>query len=353
VVGGIITHSAGLVADGFHTLSDLLSDFVVLFAAKKASEAADEEHPYGHGRIETLATTILGALLLAVAIGIVINLVERLITGERLPQPTMVAMFLAALGIVLKELLYRYTKATANKINSEMLRANAWHHRSDALSSVLVLIGVAVNLAGFKYADTIAAILVAAMIARIGLGLVISSSKQLIDSALDEDTVKTIENAINEVDGVVDVNELRTRKSGDKALADVRIQVSPRISISEGHQISETVRRQIMQAVPDVNDVVVHTEAEYHHEEVSDLPLRQVLLEKIAAAATALGLDDKHNNHTLHYLNDGIEVELRLPVGAFSKQETPYLALVKQVSGMEGVLDCNYVLCPEEQINLL
>jgi len=250
LLGGFFTHSAALIADGFHTLSDLLSDFVVLFAAKKASEEADEEHPYGHGRIETLATIILGALLIAVAVGMLFNLLERLISGERLPQPTTLAMFFAALGILLKETLYRYTKATAEKFNSEMLRANAWHHRSDALSSIVVLIGVTVNLAGIKYADTLAAIIVAILIARIGFGLVINSAQQLIDSALDEDTIDTINAAINRVDGVESVHELRTRKSGDNALADVRIQVSPRISISEGHQISETVRRQIMQAVP-------------------------------------------------------------------------------------------------------
>ncbi len=347
LIGGFFTHSAALIADGFHTLSDLLSDFVVLFAAKKASEEADQEHPYGHGRIETLATIILGALLIAVAVGMLFNLLERLISGERLPQPTLLAIFFAGLGILLKESLYRYTKATADKFNSEMLRANAWHHRSDALSSIVVLIGVTVNLAGVKYADTIAAIIVVILIARIGFGLVTNSAQQLIDSALDEDTVDTINAAINQVDGVESVHELRTRKSGDSALADVRIQVSPRISISEGHQISETVRRKIMQEVPNVNDVVVHTEAEYHHHDVSDLPLRKELLEKITAAANAVGLDKYDDDLTLHYLNDGVEVELRIPTALFKQRETQFKALQKTVEEIQGVLKCSYILCPE------
>jgi len=348
LVGGFFSHSAALVADGFHTLSDLLSDFVVLFAAKKANEEADEEHPYGHGRIETLATIILGALLIAVAVGMLFNLAERLITGQRLPQPTVLALFLAALGILCKETLYRFTKSTAEKINSDMLRANAWHHRSDALSSILVLIGVSVNLAGIKFADTVAAILVAALIARIGFGLVYQSAQQLIDSALDEETIKTIKSAIDKVDGVEEVHELRTRKSGDRALADVRIQVSPRVSVSEGHQISETVRRKIMQDVPDMQDVVVHTEAEYHHHDVSDLPLRKELVTKIATAAAQAGLAEFDDDLTLHYLNDGVEVELRIPTAAFTVNREQFLALRQNIEKLEGVLECSYILRPDK-----
>ena len=153
-----------------------------------------------------------------------------------------------------------------------------------------MFIGVAVSLGGFIYADSIAAILVALLIGKIGFDLLYNSAQQLIDSALDEETVAKIKTASSGVDGVVDVHELRTRKSGSNAFADVRIQVSPRISISEGHQISETVRHEIMQAVPEVTDVVVHTEAEYHHEEVHGLPLREELVERITQLATEAGL---------------------------------------------------------------
>ena len=346
LLGGWLTHSAGLVADGFHTLSDLTSDFVVLFAAKKAHEEADDEHPYGHGRIETLATTMLGGLLLAVAFTVFVDVVERFLFEQPLPQPTKMALLFASLGIILKEGLYRFTIKTADKFNSDMLRANAWHHRSDALSSILVFIGVAVSLSGFVYADSIAAILVALLIGKIGFDLVYNSAQQLIDSALDEETVGKIKTASTSVDGVVDVHELRTRKSGSSAFADVRIQVSPRISISEGHQISETVRHEIMQAVPEVTDVVVHTEAEYHHEEVHGLPLRQELVERVNQLATEAGLAASIEEPTLHYLNNGVEIELRVKSSSFTSNADGLNELAEKIKTLPGVLNTSMVLLP-------
>lgn len=346
LLGGWLTHSAGLVADGFHTLSDLTSDFVVLFAAKKANEEADDEHPYGHGRIETLATTMLGGLLLAVAFTVFADVVERYLFEQPLAQPTRMALLFASLGIVLKEGLYRYTIKTAEKHNSDMLRANAWHHRSDALSSILVFIGVAVSLSGFIYADSIAAILVALLIGKIGFDLVYNSAQQLIDSALDEETVAKIKTASTAVDGVVNVHELRTRKSGTSAFADVRVQVSPRISISEGHQISETVRHEIMRAVPDVTDVVVHTEAEYHHEEVHDLPLRQELVESVTKLATEAGLAASIEEPTLHYLNNGVEIELRVRSSSFTSNADGINQLAEKIKALPGVLSTSMVLLP-------
>ncbi len=144
LVGGFFASSQALIADGVHTLSDLASDFVVLFAAKMANQDADEDHPYGHGRFETLATVILGLALAGVAVGIMFNAASRLLNPEHLTQPTSIALIFAALAIVAKEGLYHYTMRIANRFNSKMLEANAWHHRSDAYSSIPVAVSVLV-----------------------------------------------------------------------------------------------------------------------------------------------------------------------------------------------------------------
>ena len=163
VLVGLIANSAALVADGIHSASDLLSDVLVWFAARHAAQAPDADHPYGHGRFETAATLGLGVLLSLVAFGIIWNGVERLLDTGR-PIPGQIALVVAVLGIAAKESLYWYTIIVARRLNSDMLRANAWHHRSDAISSVVVLIGVGAAVAGFSYMDALAAVVVGLMV---------------------------------------------------------------------------------------------------------------------------------------------------------------------------------------------
>ncbi|MCL4157313.1 UNVERIFIED_CONTAM: hypothetical protein GTU68_000964, partial [Idotea baltica] len=169
LLGGFFAQSQALIADGVHTLSDLASDFVVLFAAKAASKDADEDHPYGHGRFETVATVILGIALGSVAIGIAMSAIGRLMNPEKLLQPQPIALLFVALAIISKEGLYHYTMSVANRVDSKLLKANAWHHRSDALSSVLVAIGVAGSVfLEIPWLDAAAAILVAILIFYMG-----------------------------------------------------------------------------------------------------------------------------------------------------------------------------------------
>ncbi|MCB1797324.1 MAG: cation transporter, partial [Gammaproteobacteria bacterium] len=186
VVIGLIANSAALVADGIHTTSDLLSDVLVWFAARHASLAPDEDHPYGHGRFETAATLGLGILLALVGLGIVWAGAERMLESDR-PPPGQLAIAVAAFGILAKEALYWYTMAAARRLKSDMLRANAWHHRSDAISSVVVLVGVAGAVLGFSYLDALAAVVVGLMVARIGWDLGWRALTELVDTALDED----------------------------------------------------------------------------------------------------------------------------------------------------------------------
>ncbi|MES9846020.1 MAG: cation diffusion facilitator family transporter, partial [Candidatus Sedimenticola sp. 6PFRAG5] len=167
-VFGFIAQSHALIADGVHSLSDLLSDALVYFAAAHAHQGPDSDHPYGHGRFETAATMGLGIILLLIAAGITWDAAHRLFEPDALLQPSTLAIYVALLSVVVKELLYHYTMRVAKRINSEMLRANAWHHRSDSVSSVVVVIGVGGTLAGLPYLDAIAAIGVGLMIAHIG-----------------------------------------------------------------------------------------------------------------------------------------------------------------------------------------
>ncbi|PXW88237.1 cation diffusion facilitator family transporter [Nitrosomonas sp. Nm84] len=315
IVVGWFANSQALIADGIHSLSDLLTDFMVLYAAKHSHRAADETHPYGHGRIETLATVSLGVVLVIVAIGIATSSIQRLNDPGVLLDFSILALLVALVSVVSKEWIYHYTMAAARRLRSDMLMANAWHSRSDAFSSIVVLIGIAGVMLGYPYLDAIAAVVVAAMIAKIGFGLVRSSTRELIDTALDPDKVNAIREHIYTVSGVRSIHTLRTRKSAGDAFVDVHIQVDPRLSVSEGHQIGDAVRRCLMEHVDEVTDVTVHIDPENDEtgSPCNELPAREKVIDELKQrwfqlpAATI-------ETVTLHYLSGEIDVELDLPI---------------------------------------
>lgn len=314
IVTGWFANSQALIADGIHSLSDLLTGFIVLYAAKHSHKSADEIHPYGYGRIETLATVSLGVVLISVAIGIAYEAVKRLNDPAALDFTTM-ALLIASLSVISKEWVYRYTMSAAQRLRSDLLMASAWHSRSDAFSSIVVLIGISGVMFGYPYWDAVAAVAVAAMIAKIGSGLVRSSTLELIDVALDPGKVSAIRQHIHAVKGVRSVHTLRTRKSAGSAFVDVHIQVDPRLSVSEGHQIGDSVRRLLLQQVDEVTDVTVHIDPENDESgsPCRNLPLREQVITELkqhwpqlpASAIEAV---------TLHYLSGAIDVELDLPV---------------------------------------
>ena len=313
---GFLSQSQALIADGIHSLSDLATDAIVLYAAKHSHTEADEEHPYGHGRFETVATVGLGIALLVVAIGISIDATLRLFNPEKLLIPSMGALIVAAISIVSKEAIYHYTIYVARKYNSNMLRANAWHSRTDAISSVVVLVGVAGSMAGLWYLDAIAAIGVGLMVAKIGWGLAWHSIRELVDTGLDAERVEAIREIILAVDGVVSLHILRTRRMAGEALVDVHIQVAPHISVSEGHYVSETVRARIIKEIEEVTDVMVHIDPE--NDEVTPpntgLPLRRKLMAQLEDQWRGLEAASRIEEVTLHYLEGQIQVELKLPL---------------------------------------
>ena len=319
---GVIANSAALVADGIHSASDLVSDVMVWFAAHHAAQAPDKDHPYGHGRFETAATLGLGMLLVIVAVGIVWNGFERLIDPDR-PTPGELALVVAAVGIVAKESLYWYTIAVAKRLKSELLRANAWHHRSDAISSVVVLIGVGGAVIGFNYMDALAAIIVGLMVAKIGWDLGWSAMTELVDTALDEDVVDTAKRVIMAVDGVRSVHMLRTRQHGAEASADVHVQVAPRLSVSEAHMISQIVEDRLIEHVEQITDVTVHIDPEDDENAPTcrGLPLRGEAVAALEEVWERSHIIPAQREVRLHYLSGRIDVELVLPLSNLTSSD--------------------------------
>jgi cation diffusion facilitator family transporter len=313
---GITGHSQALVADGMHTLSDFITDFMVLFALKHGRKDADEEHPYGHARFETAVTLILGIMLVVVGAGIAINAGIRLSTAQTFIIPSPATLLIAVMTLIAKEVLYRYTMSVANRYGSNMLRANAWHHRSDALSSLIVAAGIGGSLLGFAYLDSAAAIVVALMVAKVGVGLAWQSLRELVDTGLSHDDLESIRQTILSISGVKALHLLRTRRVGGQALADVHIIVDDHVSVSEGHQISEAVRTGLIKEIAPLADVMVHidTEEDVDGPSCADLPLRDEVERRLETCFRGIPEARQIEHTTLHYLNGRIDIELRLPL---------------------------------------
>ncbi|CCE22159.1 cation diffusion facilitator family transporter [Methylotuvimicrobium alcaliphilum] len=309
---GILGQSAALIADGVHSLSDLVSDLLVITAIKLGAREADFDHPYGHRRYETIATVALGVGLIIVAGGIAYDAMERVRQPERLLMPEFEAMAIAALSVLTNEWLYQYTKRIAKQTRSKLLLANAWHHRSDAISSIVVIIGVAGVWVGYEYADAVAAGIVALMIAKIGLSLVIQSIKELVDTSLPETLIREIRRVIKTTPGVRGIHLLRTRQMGEDAYIDAHIVVDARISVSEGHMIGDAVRQNLKAEFDDVVDVLVHVDPE--DDEFIDEPVDVLRADVQGYLRNYLAeLFEDIEDFKIHYLEGTIEIEVILP----------------------------------------
>lgn len=317
---GILGQSAALIADGIHSLSDLLSDLLVIIAVKLGSREADHDHPYGHRRFETIATVILGVSLIGIGGGIAWSVMERMANPEHLPAPNELSLAVAAVSILINEWLYHYTKRIAKTTRSKLLMANAWHQRSDAITSVVVLFGIGAVMLGYPLADAIAAIVVALMVAKIGLSLVIGSIKELVDTSLPPAVVTEIRSSIMAIDGVEGIHLLRSRQMGEDALIDAHIVVDPRITVSEGHMIGDIVRDDLIKRFDDVMDVLVHVDPEDDEglfegsKPLTRTNVQDLLDEYLVEVKTAI------EDFRIHYLDGQIEVEVILP---FALAEDP------------------------------
>jgi cation diffusion facilitator family transporter len=306
---GYFGRSQALIADGLHSFSDLLSDFLVLFANRKSNRHADAKHPYGHARIETAATLLLGSGLAALGIGLLVAAGMRLQQPQNLQAVHPITFWVALLTLLAKEGLFRYLMAVAKRVRSQLLAANAWHSRSDAASSLVVLAGIGGNLLGFTFLDLVAAAVVGVMIAHMGGKLALEALAELIDTGLDAEEVRSIRHTLRHTPGVSGLHELRTRKMADNALVDAHILVDPRISVSEGHYIAEAARQAVL-AKHHVLDVMVHIDPEDDRKVKPNahLPDRSQLLERLAAWLGDPSI--KEQRVVFHYLNGKIDAEI-------------------------------------------
>ncbi len=316
ILFGSAGHSHALLADGIHSLSDLLIDTLVLIASRFGSKAADRDHPYGHGRIETAATVLLAFILLLAGVGIIYDAAAEVFGARVDTKPSFYVLLIALFSMLINEILYLYTKKVGERIKSKLLITNAWHHRSDSASSLVVLIGVVAAWFGFGKFDAIAAVIVGLMIVRMSWEFGLTSVRELVDTGLDNEVVEEIKTIIQAISGVRALHQLRSRLVGGAIFLDVHIQVSPGISVSEGHFIGQQVHYKLMAEIADVIDVTVHIDPE--NDEVvapsAYLLERSTLIELLKQRWHEQPVLAYLDNMILHYLSGKIQIELRLPV---------------------------------------
>lgn len=313
IVAGFFAHSQSLIADGMHSLSDLVCDFLVLVASHHSKNPADEGHPYGHGRVETAASFVLGAILAATGGAIMVAAAVKLQNIENLPPVAPLALWVAGIALIAKEGLFRYMLHVGERLRSPMLIANAWHARSDAASSLVVAVGIGSSLMGFVYADSVAAIVVGFMIVRMGIVFAWDAFQELIDAGLSIEEVDSIRQTLIDTPGVESLHELRTRRMAHRALVDAHILVNPRISVSEGHSIAERARGRVLKSHPSVADVLVHVDPEddvEHDNNALRMPAREGLLIHLAPLLDGL---PEPQRVVFHYIGGKVEAEVFLP----------------------------------------
>ena len=324
LVVGFWAHSQSLIADAIHTLSDIVADAFVLVANQKGGEAADAEHPYGHGRYETAASLVLGLLLAATGSGILLSAAQRITNLDSAPSVGIAALWAALATLAAKEGLFRYMLTTAERLRSPMLVANAWHARADAMSSLVVAVGIVAAIFGFPIADAIAAIIVGAMIVRVGLRFAWDAMQELIDTGLSDLEVAALRSTISQTPGVLDLHELRTRRMAHQVLVDAHVRVDAQISVSEGHRIAEQARSRLLAMHPEVLDVLVHVDAEDDIEpSATDLaiPERGALLARLELL---LGQSLTPSDQVvLHYLGGRVAADVILSATSQCPLEVP------------------------------
>lgn len=304
---GMFARSQALIADGIHSLSDLVADGVVLVAARHSHADADDDHPYGHARFETAASLAIGLILLGTGVGMVWSAGVRLHDGQSISAVHPLALVTALLTLVAKEGLFRYMRHIGERLKSSMLIANAWHARADAASSLVVAAGIGANLLGYHSMDSVAAVIVGFMIVKAGWSFSVDAFHSLTDHALDPEEIDRIRKTVQAVGGVQGVHELRTRRMGDWAVIDMHVEVDAHLSVSEGHYIAEQIAAQVKEAHR-VAECTVHIDpgTVRHLARVLALPPRADVQARVQAA---LG---RPAALRLHYLDSGLEVEAEL-----------------------------------------
>lgn len=256
---GIFGNSAAMISDAMHSLSDVLATAIAFIGARASRKEMDHEHPYGHERIECIASQILSVILVITAVGIMYSAVQSIMSGEYENNiPTVLPLIAAIVSIVVKEGMFWYTMHFAKIIDSDAFRADAWHHRSDALSSIGALIGIALAMMGIPIADPIACIVISAFILKVAWNIMNDSYRKMLDTSCDDETENCMRVSICAVEGVKSIDSLHTRLFGNRIYVDVEIGVDENLTVAEGHKIAEAVHDRIETEYPKVKHVMVH-----------------------------------------------------------------------------------------------
>ena len=274
---GIIANSSALIADAGHSVSDLFSDGITLWAVRMSGIPKDENHPYGHGKFETVGTFLIALLLLFTGVGVAWHVFNKMDAPE---VPETIALWMAGIAIIVKEALFHVTRMVGRRSGSRILLANAWHHRSDAISPVAALVGIAGAQWGVPLMDPIAGMLVAGLIIKTGIDIGYESIRELTDENVEEEVISELNKIMSGIEGVDHYHEMRARRMGPHLLVDLHIEVDSMMSISAAHQVAERVRLGILEKLPAVNEVLVHVDAEddFFGEEGSELSQKIVLM---------------------------------------------------------------------------
>ena len=257
ILSGIIGKSIAMISDGIHSLSDIISTIIVIVGLKISNKKADDEHQYGHERIENVASIILAFLLFLTGILLVLNGIKS-INENTIQIPNKITILIAFISIIAKELMYQYTIIASKKYNSDALKADAWHHRSDAVSSIVSLIGIYFTIKGYIYMDLIASVLISIIILKISVEIFIESIDKMLDTSVNNETIKEIESIVLNTKGVTGIDLLKTRKFGNKIYIDLEINADKNITFQESHTIAHNVHDNIENNIYDVKHCMVH-----------------------------------------------------------------------------------------------
>ena len=347
VAVGWVAQSHALLADGIHSWADLSTDILLIVAARYSHQEADDDHPYGHQRIETAATLLLALFLMvtggAIAYDAVIHMMRHVVhyRGQYVIQ-------VALLSVLLNEGLFHITRYYAKRCESKLLQANAWHHRSDAASSLIVLIGAVGAYFGYLSLDNYAAILVGVMIVKMGWSLGWSSVRELVDTGLEPEAVNNIRGIILNIPGVLAIHQLRTRLMGHVILVDVHALVAPKISVSEGHYIAQQIHFTLMKQVNNIRDVTVHIDPEDDEVYTPNLklPSRDIVLEVLKNKWCDQSIYPYIESIVLHYLAGKIYLDLHIPKEACDQDEPKRLqqALTQAIAEYDDIAGVSVLL---------
>lgn len=260
LIAGVVANSGAMISDAVHSASDVFSTIIVMIGVKLSGKEADEHHPYGHERLECVAAILLAVLLFATGTGIGYQGFQTLLSGEfkGMKAPGMLALVAAFISIVVKEWMYWYTVIAANKINSGALKADAWHHRSDALSSIGALLGIAGARMGYPYLDSVASIVISVLVMKAAVDIFRDAVEKMIDTSCDRETVKKLRSVIEAQEGVLGISMLTTRMFGSKIYVDVEIEADGDKTLREAHEVAEKVHHAIENYMEDVKHCMVH-----------------------------------------------------------------------------------------------